>query len=308
MRPVFVSCLEHALDQETAHAAAIDEQVAAERFTSIGVYRGDEARLGMLIDGGDHAFTTPHTLGLASNAQIAGVQACIEVIGITHGRQQGARVGGGKLKLASACRDGVQGIILEVVVEPGEAGFQPSMLKRYTVAGEAIAPEGMQISRPRARPTHEFDTELETRLGLAHELSFVETHDLVEPMNGGDGGLPHPDDADVIGFDQFDRALPRTDRVSQSRRRHPSGGAAANDDDAPNSIIVHGESIARIRAPLCDPAPRATPATRSSHRPAPAPARPSLSLPPPSGLHAVRRPQNLYVSVAVALVPAMPRA
>jgi hypothetical protein len=102
----------------------------------------------------------------------------------------------------------------------------------------------VQVAPPRGSPTDEFDAELEGRLGLAHELPFVETDDLVEPVDRRNRGLADADDADVVGFDELDRTLPQIDCLGEGGRRHPPGGAASNDDDLPDAILVHVKSIA----------------------------------------------------------------
>ncbi len=127
--PVLEAGLQCAFDQQAAHAAAIDEEVAFERFTTVRMQRGDEARLRMLIDRIDDAFVTAHALGFGAGAEVAGVQARVEMVGISHRCHERAGIVGGKLKSPLPCRDRIQRIILEVVIEAAEAGSLPAVLE-----------------------------------------------------------------------------------------------------------------------------------------------------------------------------------
>src|SRR5882724_9880550 len=203
------------------------------------MYRGDESGLRMLIDALDLAFETHHALGLGPGTQILRIQAGVEMVGVSQSRQQRPWVRCGKFKLARQRRYRVQRIVLEVVRMPFELRAQPAVLKRNPVARKAKASEGMEISMPGLSPAPEFDTQLVGGLRLLHELSFIETDNLIEPVNGRNGGFAHSDGTDVVGFDQRDRTLPQVDGSAQRRGGHPAGRAAADDDDLADAIVPH---------------------------------------------------------------------
>ena len=68
------------------------------------------------------------------------------------------------------------------------------------------------------------------------QLPFVETDDLIEPVDRRNRGLADANDADVVGFDELDRTLPQIDCLGQSGGRHPPGGPAPDNHHARDSL------------------------------------------------------------------------
>src|SRR6202051_2315662 len=88
-----------------------------------------------------------------------------------------------------------------------------------------------------SRPVLKLDAELEGRLGLAHEFFFVESDDLIEPVDRGNRGFAHPDDPDVIGFDEHDATPAQVNGLSQGGGRHPARRPASDDDDLAYTLV-----------------------------------------------------------------------
>ena len=87
-------------------------------------------------------------------------------------------------------------------------------------------------------PVNELDAQLEGALGMAQEIILIKTKALIKQLDRGDGGFTNADHADVLGFNQADPAI-AAQGIDQSRRRHPSGGAAADNSDMANFTIIH---------------------------------------------------------------------
>src|SRR5687768_9705017 len=112
--------------------------------------------------------------------------------------------------------------------------------------------ERMEIAVADHPPIVELDSELERRLGGPHELGLVDAEKAVESEQRRDGALADADGADCVGLDQGDFRA-RTQRPRNRRGRHPSGGAAAGDDDPPQGPAAHWLS-ARSRKARSRPA------------------------------------------------------
>ena len=104
-------------------------------------------------------------------------------------------------------------------------------MERHAADARAVGAEGMDVAVADARPVDELDAQLERGLGLGHELALVDADALVEEADVRQRGLAHADDADLARLDQMDVALFRPEHGSESRGRHPAGGATADDHD-----------------------------------------------------------------------------
>jgi hypothetical protein len=96
----------------------------------------------------------------------------------------------------------------------------------------------MQVAVLRPAPADEFDAELEAGLRLADEIVLVDAERAVEQADLRNRGLADADDADFVGLDQADRdAL--AEYLGQCGGRHPTRGAAADDDDFAYPLMRH---------------------------------------------------------------------
>ena len=74
----------------------------------------------------------------------------------------------------------------------------------------------------------------------ADELVLVDAAACVEELDVRHGRLADADGADLLGLDQPDRQQPAPSDAGQRGRRHPAGGAAADDDDRADARgLVH---------------------------------------------------------------------
>ena len=96
-------------------------------------------------------------------------------------------------------------------------------------------------------PVHELDAELERAAHRAHELDFVDAQGFIEGAQVRHGRLANADDADVFRLHQRDRATAVLQRMRETGRRHPAGGATTHDDDAFQSFVGHRADCGTVR-------------------------------------------------------------
>jgi hypothetical protein len=83
--PVFVARVQRLLDEQAAESRAVDEEVRLDD-APVGEFHGlDEAVLAAQLDVHRPCLRAPHAVGLGELAQVGGVQAGIEVIGVPSG-------------------------------------------------------------------------------------------------------------------------------------------------------------------------------------------------------------------------------
>ena len=99
--------------------------------------------------------------------------------------------------------------------------------------------ERVEVALPRLAPIHELDSELEGGLGGGDELILVEPEHRVECHQRRDCRFADSDRADLVGFNQDRLRISVVEVAGQSGSSHPSGGAAAHNDDLANRMFVH---------------------------------------------------------------------
>src|SRR3982074_3822236 len=132
----------------------------------------------------------------------------------------------------------MQRVSADVVGLAGEKQLQPILVKRQVAVIVPNRAEGMEVTVAYASPVDELDAELERAPHLPDKLGLVDPEVPIERLQVRDGRLPDPNRADLLGFDQANGAL-APERLCQGRRGHPAGGAAADDDDVPQSGVGH---------------------------------------------------------------------
>src|SRR5260370_41563062 len=95
----------------------------------------------------------------------------------------------------------------------------------------AEVPEEVKVSVPQPRPVPEFDSELESRLRLLHEVAFVDAEKAVERLDHRNGCLPDTHNADLLRLDEPDHCVLRLEKAPEHRRCHPAGRPSADDCD-----------------------------------------------------------------------------
>src|SRR3569833_2600934 len=105
---------------------------------------------------------------------------------------------------------------------------QPHLMKRNALDVRAEFTKLMEVAMTTASPVVKLDTELEARLRGAHEVTLIDTENLVVELQGWIGRLPHADRSDLVGLDQG-HPVRTLDRLGHCRGGHPTGGAATDD-------------------------------------------------------------------------------
>src|SRR5688572_957375 len=108
------------------------------------------------------------------------------------------------------------------------------MMEVQTFHVDAVGTERMDIPLADPAPVDELDSELERRVGLAHEGVFIESQQAIEVENVRDGGLAHTDGADGIRLDHLDPDVGSFQESRETAGRHPPRRAAADDRDVAN--------------------------------------------------------------------------
>ena len=233
MRPVVVARVQRLLDEKSPEARAIDEQVAADRLTPFQHHGFDEAVGAAQLHVHHAAFRALYASGLGIAPQVPGIETGVELIGVCNvieGRVL-RHIGGRGHELAALCGNGMQRVGSDVLGLAGEKQLQPVLVKRQEAVIVADGPERVEVTIAQAPPVDELDAELERAAHLPHELGLVDPKGPIERLEVRPGRFTDPDRADLLGFDQADGAL-APERLGESRRGHPAGAAAADDDDA----------------------------------------------------------------------------
>jgi hypothetical protein len=92
LRPVLPVDAKPAAEDQRSESRAVDEEVAFDHLSRIEGQRLDRARLRIQRDVGDLAFRPEHSAAFRELAQMAGVQAGIEMVGVGIGRIDRVRV------------------------------------------------------------------------------------------------------------------------------------------------------------------------------------------------------------------------
>ena len=94
----------------------------------------------------------------------------------------------------------------------------------------------MQVAVTWFEPVDEFNTEFERALGVADKIVLIDLQHGKVAAYGGDGSLADANNANRIGFNQFNTSVAIVEAPGQTSSRHPAGGAAANNDNAVESF------------------------------------------------------------------------
>src|ERR1700730_12187673 len=112
----------------------------------------------------------------------------------------------------------------------------------------------MHVGMADACPVLELDAQLEGGSGLADQVVFIDAERADEFHDGRDCRLAHPDDADLIRFDQTYPAVEVLQEFRHGGGRHPAGGASPDDGDAANWEPGHELFLIRRGVSLDDSA------------------------------------------------------
>jgi hypothetical protein len=200
---------------------------------------GDEARFGMLFHLGDHAFHALYAALRGVLAQIGRVQPGVEMVAVGIGRP-GARHQLERRRKALPARHHRRDQpflerrhVLEFARQPHPVQIGRTALDRRTVVAEAVEEALANLA-----PVLELDAKLEGRLRLEDEVRLVDAERAVEIRQRRQCRFAHAHRADFRRLHQRDPAR-CSQHTRQSRSAHPAGGAAADDDNFTNRLLVH---------------------------------------------------------------------
>src|SRR6185312_6460272 len=234
--PVVEADIERLSDEQTAEAAAVEEELTFDGASILEQHLGNEPVLRALPHVDHSSLDPPHATRFAVAAQISGVQACIEMEGIPQGSEH--RTGPAlRTRKAIQCRgDGAQVVVAELsgIRFAHLPQLEPELMELDRLQIQAVDAEGMQVPASRAVPVDELDAELEGSLRVAEEIVLVDLEQTVERPDGRDRRLSHPDGADLVGLDQRHGDPAVLYHARQSRRGHPPRSSAAHDHDFPD--------------------------------------------------------------------------
>src|SRR6185369_12570292 len=113
--------------------------------------------------------------------------------------------------------------------------LQPMMMRSDPFDGSAEVPEEVTVDVAEPRPVPKFDSQLETRLGLPHEVAFVDAEKPVQCLNDRHARLADTHDADLIRLNEPDGRVLGFEKTSEDGGRHPAGRPPSDDYDFSNT-------------------------------------------------------------------------
>jgi hypothetical protein len=125
---------------------------------------------------------------------------------------------------------GVEAVVAKITGHAERAAAQPELAKRDQPRAAPDRAEAVDVAVVGFLPAGEFDPQFEAGVSLADEFGLVEPERDEQVVYLRDRRFAHPDDADLVGFDECDRRVV-AEKPGQDRRRHPPGRPAAGDHD-----------------------------------------------------------------------------
>ncbi len=236
MRPVVIAGVERLFDQQAAETGAIDVQVRADH-AAIFEHQPRHVAYIILRDADDLALDAVDAARLAVAAQMARIETRVEVKGIRHVRQYARGTRRTALHPLRQRRLVVQRIGREIARQPQFSRAQPIMMERQQPDIAADVAKGVHVALAGCTPIDKFDAEFVRPLCRAQKRVLVQPERVVEQPDLGDRRLAHADRADLLGFDQVDFEAD-LQKARERGRRHPTGGAAAGNDDPDRSGAI----------------------------------------------------------------------
>jgi len=189
---------------------------------------GDVAAGGVQADVDDPAFGAADAFRLGIFAQIGGVKAGVEMVGVGVGRFQRLQVLGREIETPGP--GGHDGIGIELKRRRVADGVRPRPMMDEIDAAQGLAKgaEGVDIAVAGLAPVDELDAEFESGVGPPHELRLVQAETVIEILDLRQGGLADAYGTDLRRLDQDDVAA-MIEHAGQSGRGHPARSSTARD-------------------------------------------------------------------------------
>ena len=237
--PVLVSGSQCLLDQQPAEAGAVDKQLAAQHGAILKGDRFNEAVFAAQCVVADLALDAAHATRLRISTQETGIQPGVEMVGVGDvGQRRVGVVTHRRHELVAQGGNGVDGVVVQRAGLSGLQQLQPVLVERHHAAILSDLAETVEIGRALALPVHEVDAQLESALGAADKIGFVQFQRLVVELDHRDGAFAHADSADFLGLHQGDGVV-AVQHLRQRGGGHPASGTAADDHDFGNTGIAH---------------------------------------------------------------------
>ena len=245
VRPVAIGRAQRLADQQAAKARAIDEQVARYALAAVERHRFDETGLAVERHIGDARIDARHPRTLGIGAHVRSETCGVEMERPVEHRELAGRIGQRHAGMAFACEHRAQRIFLQRRGAAGLARLLPILVE---VDAAQVLPEAAKgVDEAGAGlPVDEADAELGGRLAGAHHFGIGHAERGVEAANGGDRRLADADRPDLRAFDQGDPGARPRQICAQRGRRHPPGGAPADDDDTLDRAAGHAPMLHRV--------------------------------------------------------------
>src|SRR5438067_2172262 len=119
------------------------------------------------------------------------------------------------------------------------AQLEPVMVRLHTLDQRAVVPETVEEDVAEVRPVAELDPQFVGAVGRLQEFAFIDSEEPIQLLKNGHRRLADADDADLLGFDERDLYPLAREDACERARGHPTSGAAADDEHAPDWLLLH---------------------------------------------------------------------
>src|SRR6185312_12212410 len=240
--PVLEAALQCTLDKEATEPRTVDEEIAFDARAALEHHRLDEAVLAAQPYVHDFSLGSLHSSSLGVRAQHADKQCGIELEGVL---DAGHRAGAHLLDPSHPAgqRSGrIERIRREILGAGFSPAPQPVLLERQRAESQADVTERVEIAVSRSYPVVVLNGELEGAAGGPKHRILIDAEEVIDVADLRNGGLADADRADGIGFHDTDiQSLAH--RAAEDGRGHPSGRAAADDDNSPDTQVSHLRTV-----------------------------------------------------------------